>query len=56
MVYVVEVGYHDFIFDDMEEAMGFAKTAKMKCFDEKIVRINLYTEKEYADMNKKEDE
>lgn len=56
MVYVVEVGYHDFIFDDMEEAMGFAKTAKMKCSDEKAVRINLHTDDEWADMNKKEDE
>ena len=56
MVYVVRIGYNNFVFDDSEEAVGFAKTAKMSGIDGKEVNITLHTDDEWADGNKKEDE
>ena len=55
MVYVVEVGYNDFVFNDSEDAMSFARTAKLFGIDGKNVEITLYTKEEWAEKNKKED-
>ena len=57
MVYLVKVGgFSEYVFHDSEDALGFAKTAKLAQIDGKEVNITLHTDDEWADENKKEDE
>lgn len=55
MVYVVRVGYVDFVFDNSEDAMIFANTAKHSMIDDKHVEITLYSASDWEAKNKKED-
>ena len=57
MVYVVSVSYVKFIFTDSEEAFGFARTAKKTQKDQNdSVSVDLYSEEEWAKLNKKEEQ
>lgn len=57
MVYVVEVGYMDFVFDTAEDAMGFAEMAKRTAVkDDKNVSVSLYTKAEWDAKNEKKED
>ena len=57
---LVEVGYHDFVFDDLFAANAFAMVAKTHLSDEdfeRLVRITVeYEPEEQEDQEDKEEE
>lgn len=56
MKYGVRIGSTEYLFDDSEEAIGFAKTAKLKCTFYRQVIIEVYSDEELINREKKEDE
>ena len=57
MVYLVKVGgFSEYVFHDSEDALGFAKTAKLAQIDADTIRITLFTEEEWTEITKKEEQ
>lgn len=48
--YKVSLGYNTFYFDDQEEAIGFAKTAKLHYRDKKKDELEVNIEIEIAEL------
>lgn len=48
--YKVSLGYNTFYFDDQEEAIGFAKTAKLHYRDKKKDELEVSIEIEIAEL------
>ncbi len=46
---LVEIGYNDFVFDDVAEAVAFAETAKKTNTDDRSVNVSISFEDENND-------